>query len=172
MFRSLNSRSTLCALALTCLFSFAGCSNSDDNPAGDDGDHAEAFGTALIVGSDTLVIADGNVVTGSLAVTFPDTLGPIQVWFLDEDGEWFRPEAHDHGPLASSEDEVVELDVRIENEAMASARLGHEDGEEWEWAFYLNSITTGTTTLRIALLHEGHDDYVSPQIPVVVTDTP
>lgn len=164
-----SRRNLICALFAACLFIWSGCSDSEDNPAGPDDDHAEAFGTALIVGTDTLVVVNGNFVTGSLAVMLPDTLGPIQVWFLDESGAWFRPEAHDHVPLAATEEEVVELDVRVEHPAVATVRLGHEDGEEFEWAFYLNSVAPDTTTLRIALLHEGHDDYVSPRIPVAVT---
>lgn len=158
MFCSLISRSTLCALALLCLLCFVGCSNSDDNPAGDDGDHAEVFGVQLLLGNDTLAVADGTIVTGGVSVAVGDTLGPIAVWFSDEDSHW---------NLGASE-EGTSLDIRLQSDIPALAIKSDTS----EWHFNLAGVADGTTALRVVILHEGHDDFVSPQIPVVVTDTP
>ncbi|NUO18217.1 hypothetical protein HUU59_02040 [bacterium] len=150
-----------CAIAL-----FIGCSNDDDNPAGDDSDHAEAFGCVLILGTDTLATADTSAVTGSISLSVNDTLGPIEVWFLDENGELFRPEHDVAGPLDVEEHG---LDIRVANTTIADARLGHEVSEDIEWAFYLDGLSEGATTLRVVILHEGHDDFTSALFPLTVT---
>lgn len=167
MFFNISLRKLLPLFALAVVFAlFVGCSEDEDNPAGEDSEHAEAYGCVLIFGSDTLVTADTTAVTGGLTVAVDDTLGPIEVWFLDEDGDLFRPEHDDAGPL---DHEEHELDIRIEDGTLATASLGHEISEEFEWAFYLNGLSAGTTTLRVAILHEGHDDFTSALIPLTVT---
>lgn len=167
MFFNISLRKLLPLFALAVVFAlFVGCSEDDDNPAGDDSEHAEAYGCVLLFGLDTLAIADTTAVTGGLTVAVDDTLGPIEVWFLDEHGDPFRPQRDDAGPLDEDEHE---LDIRIVNGTLATARLGHEISEEFEWAFFLNGLSTGATTLRVAILHEGHDDFTSALIPLTVT---
>ncbi|MCC6476899.1 hypothetical protein IT157_07555 [bacterium] len=154
----------LFALAFAVAF-LNGCSDDEDNPAGDDSEHAEAFGCLLIMGGDTLVRVDSSSVSGALSVTTGDTLGYIEVWFLDEDGDVFRPE-HDHaGPLDEDEHE---LEIRISDQAIATTELGHEISESLEWAFEIAGVSSGSTTLRVVILHEGHDDYTSALIPLTV----
>ncbi|MBK6767001.1 MAG: hypothetical protein IPG71_12080 [bacterium] len=165
MFSFALLRKSLPQFALAFLILAVGCSDEEDNPAGNDTDHAEAYGCALVVGTDTLAIADSSAVTGGLEVTAGDTLGPVAVWFLDEHGDWFRPE-HDH--VVPLDDETHELDVRLTDTNLASVRLGHEISEELEWAFFLDGSQSGATTLRIAILHEGHDDFTSALIPVAI----
>lgn len=167
MLLSVFPRKLLSLFALACAFAFfIGCSDDDDNPAGDDSDHAEAFGCILIFGTDTLATADTSAVTGSISLSVNDTLGPIEVWFLDENGELFRPEHDVAGPLDVEEHE---LDIRVANSTIAVARLGHEISEELEWAFYLDGLSAGATTLRVVILHEGHDDFTSALFPLTVT---
>lgn len=167
MINSVFARKLLSHLVLACAFAFLiGCSNDNDNPAGDDSGHAEAFGCVLILGADTLATADTSAVTGSISLSVNDTLGPLEVWFLNENGEIFRPE-HDGAGLPDVEEH--ELDIRVANTTIADARLGHEISEELEWAFYLDGLSEGATTLRVVILHEGHDDFTSAQFPLTVT---
>lgn len=167
MLLSVFPRKLLSLFALACAFAFfIGCSDDNDNPAGDDSDHAEAFGCILILGTDTLATADTSAVTGSITLSVNDTLGPVEVWFLNEDGELFRPEHEEAVPL---DQEGHELDIRVGNSTIASARLGHDISEELEWAFYLDGLSAGETTLRVVILHEGHDDFTSAQFSLTVT---
>lgn len=165
MFYRISLRKFLPLFSVTlALFTFVACSEDEDNPAGEDTDHAEAFGCVLILESDTLAVTDTSAVNGALNASVGDTLGPIEVWFKNEDGELFRP-ADEAGPLDHS---AHELDIRLTEPQFASALLGHEQSEELEWAFFLIGQAAGSTSLRVVILHEGHDDFSSALIPLVV----
>lgn len=162
MRRVSHFRYALAFLALL-LWLAAGCSD-DDNPAGDTNeDHLHAAGVMLIHGTDTLVTAEGTVVTGSVSVTAGDTLGPCEVWFFDPDSGWYHPEEepsldHDH-----------ELLIDVEDETIVSVILGEEVAGADPWSAFFAGRQSGATVMRVKIMHLDHPDYTSPELPVLVT---
>ncbi len=143
-----------------------GCSD-DDNPAGGDPSdegHMRAVGVMLIHGTDTLVTADGTVVTGEIHVHAGDTLGPCAVWFLDPDSGWYHP-VEEHTTL----DHDHELLIEAENAAFVNVILGEEVTGGDPWSAYFAGLQEGTTAIRVKILHMDHPDYTSPQLPISVT---
>lgn len=159
----------LLALSLPML----GCDDDDDdNPVGADDDHLEAFGVRLIDdGGNVLVTVDGTGVTGSLALTTGSTIGPFELEFLNADGEWEEAHHeegddhdHDHG------EEEHELEIELEATGVVSVLLGEDDpAVDEHMAFSVIAEAVGSTNLRVVILHEGHEDYVSAWIPVQVS---
>ena len=138
-----------------------GCSDDDEHA---EEEHLDATGSALVLDGDTLVKAmSGDLadVSGQVSLTLGDTLGPCQVLFLSDEGAWFIPveegeehEEHEHG-----------LEIRS-----TGGFSGFGDAETWQVWFVPSAAGTGN--FRLAVLHEGHDDYVSPLFPVQVVAAP
>ncbi|MCB2213130.1 hypothetical protein KQI52_13535 [bacterium] len=150
------------------------CSEDDDNPvdAGET-EHTEAFGARLLLGETVLAEADGSEVTGSLELTAGVTTELITVQFLDEDGDWFDPADHDHeaAPAEENEDHDSELALVIADTDIATFTLGEDIAEATtHWSLTLTGVDAGATTLTVKILHEGHDDYVSPTFPITVVE--
>jgi hypothetical protein len=147
----------LLALFLSTGFLASGCSD-DDNPASsDESAHMDAVGVALVMGGDTLVMAataDPTEVSGELELHEGESAGPVLVHFLDDEGHWFRPDADPDGDHT--------LDIAT-NELMLSIEL-----DQAEWAFTATGLAEGETAMRVKILHLGHEDYVSPELPVHV----
>lgn len=144
------------------LATLAGCEDDDDDHAEEE--HLDAVGSALVFGADTLVRAtsgDAADVSGMVNLMVGDTLGPCQVLFLNDSGAWFIPE-HEH---EHEEEEEHGLEVRS-----SGGFSGFGDAETWQVWFV--PTAAGTGTFRLAVTHEGHDDYISPQFPVTVTSNP
>ncbi len=132
----------------------AACSN----PAEDDDhdDHAEEIeGVALVLGGDEVVEVLEAEVTGSLSVDEGETTDDITVEFLDHDGE----EVH-----AEDLDEEFSLGVEVQgSEIVTVANTG-------QWTFTLRGDEAGDTAIRVLLLHDGHADFTTPDIPVTVEE--
>jgi len=114
-------------------------------------EHAEAEG--LIVrrdGIDLVTVWQGEV-TGQIEVAAGADTRPLGVVFLDADGDEFTP----HG------DEFA-LDLDIGDNGLAS----HTATGDWE--FTVGGVAEGTTSLTVAIIHDGHADFTAPPIPVVV----
>jgi hypothetical protein len=143
------------ALALGLALAFTACDHDNDN----DGHarHLEAVGVALVMGADTLAkaaSADPLDVEGELQVHEGESLGPILVHFLDESGHWFRPEADpegDHSLEILHDPSILEVTV-----------------DQAQWSFILTGVSAGGAEIVVRILHEGHADYVSPNLPVHV----
>lgn len=143
------------ALALALALGFTACDDNDDD--NDQGHHLEAGGVALVQGTDTLVMAataDPALVVGELHVHEGESVGPLLVHFLDEEGHWFRPEADPDGEhsLKILHNQLV-LEVTV---------------DQTEWAFTATGVSEGETEIVVRILHDGHADYVSPNLPVHV----
>lgn len=166
---------TFATIALTS----TGC--GDDNPAAPNGDetaHADLDGVVVMLADGTEIARQWEAdVTGAITVTAGATLDELEIWFLDADGDMVRPGGddhdHDHGALArrGEEDdhdhdgeEPYELEVEIGNDSIATAAMhGSED-----WAIDLTGVTAGATTVRFIVMHEGHADFTSLQLPITV----
>jgi len=147
---------TTMMLALGLALGFTACDDNDDSH---DEHHLEAFGVALVQGSDTLAMStsgEASEVEGRLDLQVAQARGPILLHFLDEEGHWFRPEADPDGEHAFA----------LTHEATAFTTTL----DAGNWSFTATGGTAGASTLVVRVLHEGHDDYVSPALPVLVTE--
>jgi hypothetical protein len=148
-------------LALT-LFSLGlaaiGCS---DNPVTTPpADHFEAVGLVLVRQGIDSVVVDSAKVRGSLAVGAGDSTGYFDIFFLREDTR-----ARD-----LPTDDAFTLGWTIADTSVVALALPASDGHTHQhFEFRLVGKKAGTTTVVLRLLHEGHDDYVTPPIPVTVT---
>jgi hypothetical protein len=150
-------RTACVALAAMTLF-FCAC-DSDNPVTGEDGHHLEALGTAIIQGSDTLVMAtsaDPNDVSGVIELYENESLENLQVIFLDDHGDWFLPDPQEH------EDHSLNL---LHNQLAL-----HIDVDPATWLVDIQGLTSGETVLRVEIEHEDHADYVSPELPIHVEE--
>jgi len=148
---------TTMILALGLALGFTACDNDDDD---EHGHHLEAVGVALVMGTDTLVMAataDPAQVEGELHLHEGESLGPVLVHFLDEEGHWFRPEADPDGEHS--------LEI-LHNQLVLTIAVDPET-----WSFTATGVSEGETEIVVRILHEGHADYVSPNLPVHVEHT-
>lgn len=147
----------------------AGC-DKDDNPVDTtEGDHLEAYGVRLMLGDDILAEADGTEVTGVVQVPNGTTTELIELMFLDADGDWYEPEHEHEGEVITEEEHDHELDLGVGDDTVLGYTLGEDiPTADSHWSFTLNGLQEGATTLTVIVLHNGHEDYVSPEIPVTV----
>tara|TARA_X000001036_G_C20691218_1_gene809465 strand:- start:1877 stop:2509 length:633 start_codon:yes stop_codon:yes gene_type:complete len=120
---------------------------------------------------------EGDIVINNLTLNVGDTL-ELSVHFLDHDGDEIEHEEeeeehddHDHdddhdedgdGLVFSGHDTSI---VIIEVEEHEEEEEGHEEG------FHVIGVLAGSTNFRIQLMHEGHADYISQPINVIVGST-
>lgn len=143
-------------LALGLALGFTACDSDDDSH---DEHHLEAFGVALVMGTDTLVMStsgEASEVEGRLDLQVGQTRGPVLLHFLDEEGHWFRPEADPDGEHAFA----------LTHDAADFTTTQDADN----WSFTATGAAAGASTVVVRVLHEGHDDYVSPALPVLVVE--
>ena len=125
-----------------------------DNPAEDDHDeHADAEGLVLVIGGEEVVRVEEAEVSGSLTVEAGETTSDITVEFLDHDG---------HEVHAEDLDEEFSLGVEIQGSEIVTVAYPST------WTFTLHGDEAGDTAIRVQLLHEGHSDFTTPDIPVTV----
>lgn len=106
-------------------------------------------GVALVMEGNDLVVVNGSSTTGQLTVAAGGTLGPVEVFWLDPDGERIQPDDPD-----------FVLAVESDGESIATATLGEG------WQFTVNGGTAGTTTFHVGIEHDGHfhGNYVIPVV--------
>lgn len=105
---------------------------------------------------DTLVTVNNktSTITGSIELAAGSTTDHIEVVFFDENGVEFQPEVPDHSITITS------IDPNI------AGITGLDPGEPF--AFKVNGVNAGSTTLSIDLLHEGSVEMTFNAIPVIV----
>lgn len=134
------------ALALTIL---VGCES-----AVTPGEHTQPFGIEIVVSSGDLLasVNSAREVTGSLSVAAGAEMA-IDVYFLDSQGSRFQ---------LDPDDEDYSLGWTVGDDAVAEieAHEGHLD---------LVGKSAGATTVTFSLDHEGHSDYESAAVPIVVS---
>ena len=136
------------ALAAALLIGLAACSGTTDAE-----DHNEAEGLVVVdeATNQTLVTVNAQrQVTGTLTVRAGQERA-IEVFFLDASGNRFTLDGDDHT-----------LGFTVANTAVA--RLSEHDGH-----LDLDGVAAGSTTARFQVVHGGHNDYESPDVPVTVT---
>jgi hypothetical protein len=105
---------------------------------------------------DTLVTVNNqaSTITGSVELTSGDTTDHIEVVFVDDNGIEFQPGVPDHSITITS------------NDTNTAGITGLDPGEPF--AFKVNGVNAGSTTLTIELLHEGNVEKTFDGIPVNV----
>ena len=152
-------------LASMILFT-TGCED-DDHDHDHDEDHTDADGFILEDESGTEVYREfEGAMTGTVTLAVGETL-ELSVHFLDHEGneieheEGEEEEEHDDELVVSENDASVAV-VEVED---------HEEGEEehHEMALHVVGVSTGSTSFKLQLMHEGHADYTSTNnVPVTV----
>ena len=150
-------------LASMMLFT-TGCEDDDHDH---DEDHTDADGFVLEDESGTEVYREfEGAMTGTVTLAVGETL-ELSVHFLDHEGneieheEGEEEEEHDDELVVSENDASVAV-VEVED---------HEEGEEehHEMALHVVGVSTGSTSFKLQLMHEGHADYTSTNnVPVTV----
>lgn len=127
--------------------------SSCSNPVEDrDDDHEEAEGLVLTLsGTDVVTVKEGKV-TGSITVTDNQKTPMIDVFFLDTEGKRFQPS-----------DTLKTLEWSFAASDIAEAE---QEGERWKIRFKGRAV--GQTTFELRLMHGGHADFRTPQIPITV----
>lgn len=141
---------TVLASLAFALFAIAGCT---DNPVTPE-EHAEPVGLVVFEGQTEIVRVEESVVTGAFDLLNGAVSPLYTLQFIDEEGDLFVPDDPDFAPDAIVADATVVEVVR---------------GDPADWDFRLRGLKTGTTSIRLVILHGGHEDFTSPEIPVTVT---
>ena len=150
---------SMSALSIFALALFVASCGDDDNPVEPDyhDDHAEAIGLIVRDSGTEIVRVESGQVTGDIEVGHGTETALLAVRFIAEDGDLFTPD----------EDDDFSLGWKIADESIAEVEHHAEDGA---WAFHILGLEEGQTTIRIKINHEGHADFVSPEIEIHVSE--
>ncbi|MFP4370453.1 MAG: hypothetical protein ACOC2K_02420 [Bacteroidota bacterium] len=143
-------------LAFCLVFVFALTSCDEDDPTEPQHEHFEAEGIVLYQdGAKFLEIFEAEFdenLNQSISVQAGSETDVFEIKFLDHDRDEILPE-----------DDDKTFGYLISDESIAG--LSQADGG---WKFKLEGISAGTTELELRIMHEGHPDFKTPKIPVVV----
>lgn len=142
-------------LSVIALVGALGILTACDNPVeegGDDHEGAEAAGVILSSGEEELVRVLNLEISDTLFVPVGEEVD-IEVEFLD-----------DHGDPIHTEDfgDEISMQVEVQDGAVAAAST------TGPWSFSIDGQQIGETTLAVKLFHVDHEDFTTPEIPVVV----
>ena len=139
----------------------AGCED-DDHDHDHDEEHTDADGFVLEDESGTEVYREfEGATTGTVTLAVGDTL-ELSVHFLDHDGNEIEHDEEDEDELSVSENDSSIAVFEVEE---------HEQGEEEHhgMALHVVGVSTGSTSFKLQLMHDGHADYTSTNnVPVTV----
>ncbi len=158
-------RNTLLIIfVLTLAFSFVGC--DDDNDITGQEEHFDAVG--IIIQQSGVIVLDyyGPDYQAGDDIAYLDTLqlslGLNPHWkayFYDEDGEQIDP------PLTPDEGGHQTFAATFTSEL---AELWWHEGEDGAFEFHIRGLESGSCTVEFNVMHEGHSDFTTLPIPVVV----
>lgn len=131
-----------------------GISSCSDNPVVPDDEEIEAAGLVVLDNGMEIVRAEKGIVTGQFEVKRGSISGHYTLNFLDENGDILVITDPDYTPGETIADPSVAEIVR---------------DEPGEWNFHIRGLKEGSTTIRLTIKHGGHDDFISPEIPIIVT---
>ena len=139
----------------------AGCED-DDHDHDHDEEHTDADGFVLEDETGTEVYREfEGATTGTVTLAVGDTL-ELSVHFLDHDGNEIAHDEEDEDELSVSENDSNIAVFEVEE---------HEEGEEEHhvMALHVIGVSTGSTSFKLQLMHDGHADYTSTNnVPVTV----
>ena len=159
--------------SLLLVFNFA-CEDDDHDDHDHDEGHTDADGFVLEDESGTQVYREFEGDTdGSISLNVGDTL-ELSVHFLDHDGEEIEHEEegdedHEGGLSISENNESIAKVEAEDHEEDGDDHDQDHDHEEHGMAIHVIGVSSGSTSFKLQLMHEGHADYTSTNnVPVVV----
>ncbi|MCB0281644.1 MAG: hypothetical protein KDF60_03615 [Calditrichaeota bacterium] len=133
--------------------------NCSDSSVDSHSDHADAVGMRIVSSGVTIVsyIRD-SAVDGVIEAQAGESSGHMDVEFYDDENDsWFIPE-EDHFTL------LIEIgDTTI-------ADYWQHEGEEGGFEFHILGKKAGNTQAVFTIIHDDHPDFVSKEIPLIVSD--
>jgi len=148
-------------------FNFA-CEDDDHEDHNHDDEHTDADGFVLETESGVEIYREfEGTAEGSITIGAGDTL-EFSVHFLDHDGneiehEEDEDEDHEDGLSISGNDSNIAIIEAEDHEEEG------DDEEEHGMAIHVIGVSSGNTSFKLQLMHEGHSDYTSTNnVPVVV----
>ena len=114
-----------------------------------------------------------GAVDGSISLNVGDTL-ELSVHFLNHDGEEIEheeegDEEHEGGLSISENNESIAKVEAEDHEEDGDDHDHDHDHEEHGMAIHVIGVSSGSTSFKLQLMHEGHADYTSTNnVPVVV----
>ena len=170
-------------LLLTSMVLFTtGCEDDDHDDHEEEG-HTDADGFVLQDENGTQVYREfEGELTGGIVLAVGDTL-ELSVHFLDQDGEEIEhdEEGHDDDHGDDHGDEEAEIEVSGSDPSIAIVEAeGHEEGDDHEeegddheeehgYGIHVIGVSSGSTSFKLELMHQGHADYTSTNnVPVTV----
>ncbi len=144
------------AIIIAGVLILSACSK-DKNPveAHDHDEHTKAVGLVIKQGENEVVRAEKGQVTGALSVKERTESPVMQFFLIAEDGDLFQPA--DEAYLLVWESKAMEIADLIQYVS---------DGR---WGFRVKGFRVGSTAVVFKVKHGDHDDFVSLDIPVIVT---
>lgn len=147
---SLSNQIALCFITLF-TFSILGCSN----PASSEEEHHdEAIGAILKMNGQEIARSDESGVTGQIEVNAGEETTLISIFFLADDGDEFQPDEPEFS-----------LNWKDIDTSIADVEQHAEDGK---WSFHIHGEAEGNTSVVFQLFHDGHSDFDTQPISVVV----
>ena len=154
-----------------------GCEDDDHDH---DEDHTNANGFVLETEAGVVVYEEfEGTQTGGVTLSVGETL-ELMVHFLDPEGneiEHSDDEHDEHDDDGDDHDDDGDgLRVSGSNPAIAIVEVeghdeegGDEQGDEHGNALHIEGVSTGSTSFKLQLMHDGHSDYTSTNnVPVTV----
>ena len=117
----------------------------------------EAIGLIVRDSGVEIVRVESGQVAGEIEVGHGKETALLSVRFITEDGDLFTPDEADD----------FSLGWEIADESIAEVDQHAEDGA---WNFHIVGLEEGETTIRIKINHEGHADFVSPEVEIHVSE--
>lgn len=119
--------------------------------------HFEAIGTAVYDSSGEMIVSILRGVTDdTLKIPLNNSTGILSLKFYD-----------DHEDLVDGPDEE-ESSLSYESETPQIFEFYPESGSDSKYKFSLEGLSSGNSYIELLILHDGHTDYRSGQIPVLV----
>ncbi|TVQ65031.1 MAG: hypothetical protein EA360_10925 [Balneolaceae bacterium] len=128
---------------------------------GSDHDHGPTpVGIVLSAGGTDLAIQEGTTITyptgaaDAIEIQTEETVSPVTVTFLMEDGERFTPDVNDGYSLrfSASNSSVISVVHPLTN----------------QWTFSLEGVQAGESAVNFQLWHVGHSDFESRDFTIRV----
>lgn len=145
----LSSLITILAL----LIILNGCS---DDPVSTQEEHFEAEGIIFLQSGIIIAEIFRGVTTDTLSAPLGDMTAGIDVKFYNSDKQQMDPPDNDENSFSWEIDHPAVVDV------------WQHPGEEGGFEFHLEGLSADTTFIEFFILHDGHADFRSGKIPVVV----
>lgn len=148
---------TLYIVTFILIFFVLSC--SEKTTITDPGEHTEAIGMVIYYnGNPYIRIKEGKIdssVAKELALKFNQTLSPLEVRFINEDGAEIIPQ-----------EATKNLSWIIDDTTLVEMKL--LPGEKWKFQALGKKI--GSTFVEFRLNHGDHPDFKTPKVPLVVNE--